>query len=471
MVWMSAVSTHAQLFTPPASRDVEQGGEVAKMVEQQIGLCSNPKTEDYLKKVGGRLATVVNDKRWNFTFQIVDQGEPNAFAIPGGGIYVSRGLLALVNREDELAGVLGHEMAHVTERHSAGQQRKGFLPGLLSVPGKIVGGIVSEDLGSLINAPIDTLGGAWLSRYSRGQETDADRIGMRTAAQAGYEPQALADILLNLDRDVASQSGQELRFSIFDSHPMPETRLKDIRRRAADLKPAARTPVAADSAALFADLDGLWWGNNPETGVFAKDQFLQPVMGFTITFPAGWKHRNTPQYVISEQPQQEAMLLLGIAGSGLDPEEAGQKFIQKMRSKARLEPVSTRKTSIGKFPAFVVIYLDRSGRGATYLQFGWVAMGETTYKLVGLAPERHRETLRNAALTLRPLTDVERKSVTGKRLRIVSAREAERLEELGARTGNAWSPAYTALANGLETEAALKEGRLVKIARQEPAVR
>jgi predicted Zn-dependent protease len=229
--------------------------------------------------------------------------------------------------------------------------------------------------------------------------------------------------------------------------------------------------VAADSAALFADLDGLWWGNNPETGVFAKDQFLQPVMGFTITFPAGWKHRNTPQYVISEQPQQEAMLLLGIAGSGLDPEEAGQKFIQKMRSKARLEPVSTRKTSIGKFPAFVVIYLDRSGRGATYLQFGWVAMGETTYKLVGLAPERHRETLRNAALTLRPLTDVERKSVTGKRLRIVSAREAERLEELGARTGNAWSPAYTALANGLETEAALKEGRLVKIARQEPAVR
>jgi predicted Zn-dependent protease len=470
LTFISAISTRGQLFGPPASRDVEQGQEVAKMVEQQIGLCASPRTEDYLKKVGGRLVKVVNDQRWNFSFQIVDQAEPNAFAIPGGGIYISRGLLTLVNREDELAGVLGHEMAHVTERHSARQQRKGFLPGLLSVPGKIVGGIVSEDLGSLINAPVNTLGGAWLSRYSRGQETDSDRIGTRTSAEAGYEPQALADILQRLDRDVAMQSGQERRFSIFDSHPMTDTRLKDIRRRAADLKPAVKAPIAADSAALFAELDGLWWGNNPEAGAFDKDQFLQPTIGFTITFPAGWKHRNTPQYVISSHPEQEAMLLLGIAGSGLDPEAAGQKFIQKMRNKARLEPVSARATSIGKFPAFVVTYLDRSGRSATYLHFGWVAMGETTYELIGLGPEKHRETLREAALTLRPLTEEERKAVTGKRLRVVSAREGERLEELGARTGNLWSPAYTALANGLETDAALKKGRLVKIARKEPAV-
>jgi len=193
-------------------------------------------------------------------------------------------------------------------------------------------------------------------------------------------------------------------------------------------------------------------------------------MGFTITFPVGWKHRNTTQYVISAQPQQEAMLLLAIAGNNLDPETAGQKFIQKMRNKARTEPVSTRKTSIDKFPAFTVTYLDRSGRQNTYLHFCWVAMRETTYELIGVGPDRYRETLRDAALTLRPLTDLERKAVTGKRLRIASARAGERLEELGARTGNVWSPAYTAIANELQPEAVLKEGQLIKIAKREPAI-
>src|SRR6185436_20624485 len=231
-VWFAASPVQGQLLGPPPQRDLEQGAEVAKQVEQQIGLYSLPKADAYLGELGARLVASANDPRWKFAFHIVDQPEPNAFAIPGGGIYLSRGLLALVNREDELAGVLGHEIAHVTERHSARQQRKGFLPGLLSVPGKIVGGIVSEDLGSLINAPIDTLGGAWLSRYSRGQETDADRVGMRTAAQAGYDPQALADVLLSLDLAVKNLTGQEQRFSFFDSHPMTETRLKDIRRRA-----------------------------------------------------------------------------------------------------------------------------------------------------------------------------------------------------------------------------------------------
>jgi predicted Zn-dependent protease len=116
---------------------------------------------------------------------------------------------------------------------------------------------------------------------------------------------------------------------------------------------------------------------------------------------------------------------------------------------------------------FVVIYLDRTGRGTFYLYFAWVAMGGKTYQLVGLAPELHRETLRNAALTLRPMTEAERGAVTGKRLRMVTARQGERLENLSARTGNVWSQAYTALVNGLDAEATLAAGQPVKIARLE----
>jgi predicted Zn-dependent protease len=467
-VVMLVASAQGQLLGPSPQRDIEQGAEVAKLVEQQIGLCSLPETQAYLQQVGERLAAAAGDPRWRFSFQIVDQEEPNAFAIPGGGIYVSRGLLILTEREDELAGVLAHEIAHVTQRHSARQQRKSILPGLLSLPGRVVGGVVSEDLGALINAPVDVVGGAWLSRYSRSQESEADRIGIRTAAQAGYDPTALADILVRLERDAASQTGQERRFSIFDSHPMTETRLRDIRRRATSLTPAAEPRIAPDPAALFAKLDGIWCGEDPRTGIFRKDQLLQPTIGFTITFPSGWKHRNTPQYVISTHPRQEAMLLLGIAGPAADPAATGEKFIRQMRAKARIEPETTRSASLGDFPVFIATYVDRSGRAPTYLHFAWVAMAGNTYQLIGLAPEKHWETLRNAALTLRPLTPAERASVTGKRLRIATAHRGERLETLAARTGNAWPPVYTALVNELNAEAELQEGQLIKIAHIEP---
>src|SRR5262249_17042605 len=156
-------------------------------------------------------------------------------------------------------------------------------------------------------------------------------------------------------------------------------------------------------------------------GVFHKDQFVQPTIGFTITFPEGWKHRNTAQYLISMHPKKEAIMLLGLAGPAADPEVVGEKFVQKMRTQARVEPTSTRKTSLGEFPAFTVTYLDRSGREPTYLHFAWVSMGTNTYELMALAPDRYRETLRNAAHTLRPITSTERSAVTGKRLRIVSA--------------------------------------------------
>jgi predicted Zn-dependent protease len=461
------LSAQAQLFGPSAERDVEQGASVAKLVEEQIGLYKDPKAEGYLREVGNRLAAATKDSRWSFRFQIADQEEPNAFAIPGGGIYISRGLLALVNREDELAGVLAHEIAHVTERHSARQQRKGILPGLLSLPGNLVGSVVSEDLGALINTPIDAVGGAWLSRYSRGQESDADRIGIRTAAAAGYDPAALADILGRIETVEKSQNSQERRFSIFDSHPMTDTRLKDIQKRSTSLRPAAKSSIAPERATLLANFDGIWWGENPGLGVFRKNQFLQPAIGFTLTFPPGWKDRNTPQFVISAHPDKEALLLLGMVGPASDPELIGQRFVSRMRSKARIEPVSTRKTSLGEFPAFVATYLDRSGRTAAYLHFVWVTMAGNAYQLIGLAPEKYQETLRGAALTLRPLTEAERGGISGKRLTTATAHKNEGLESLGTRTGNAWSPSLTALVNGLDLEKPLDEGQVVRMAREE----
>jgi predicted Zn-dependent protease len=382
-------------------------------------------------------------------------------------VYVSRGLLALAVSEDELAGVLAHEIAHVTERHSARQRRKGFLPSILSIPGNIVGNVVSDDLGGLINAPLGAVSGAWMSKYSRGQEQDADQIGLRTAAKAGYEPAALAAMLARLEADVAAQQGQERHFSMFDSHPMTATRVRDIQRDAQRIQTAGRPAIAGDAAQFYQKLDGLWWGENPESGLFRGNRFVQPALGFTISFPEGWKHQNTPQAVMAVHPSGEAVIQVKIAGPEADPRKLGEEFVARMRAKARVEPASTRTVPFGPYSAFVATYEDRSGGSPSYLHLAWVALAGHTFQLVGLAQEKHREILRDAALSLRPMTPVERAAVTGKKLRIVEAKAGERLEYLSVRAGNTWTPSYTALVNNLRPEAILQDGQLLKIAHEE----
>ncbi len=464
---MLALPAQAQLFGPSAKNDLQLGAEIAEEIEQQIGLYPwAPAAADYLRAVGGRLAAEVNDSRWKFRFQILDEEEPNAFAIPGGGIYASRGLLALINTEDELAGVLAHEIAHVTERHSAKQQRKGFLPGLLSVPGNLVG-VVSPGLGALINVPAEAAGGAWISRYSRGQEKDADRIGIQTAAKAGYDGEALAVVLDRMEKVVNSESGKKSKSSIFDSHPMTETRLKDIRTRAVSLKRGAGERFAADKVTLFSKVDGMWWEDNPEQGVIRNNQFVQPGVGFAIDLPQGWTNRNTPMYVISIEPAQNALEMLSIADTATDPEVLGRRFIAQMKKSGRVEPISAEKKMVGQFPAFVATYREKSGREEAYLDMTWVTLNTNSFQVLSFGPSKFRETMRGSVATLRALSEQERGAVTAKRLRVVMAQGGEKLSALGERTGNVWSPEFTGLVNDLKADGPLAQGQLVKIARQE----
>jgi predicted Zn-dependent protease len=150
-----------------------------------------------------------------------------------------------------------------------------------------VGGVVSENLGALINAPVEVVGGAWLSRYSRGQESESDRLGIGTAARSGYDPAALGDILRRIDREVTSQTGEERRFSFFDSHPMTESRLEDIGRPGGGSEAGRKPPIAGDAAAFLARLDGVWWGENPRPGCFGRTAFCNPPSASPSRSPRG----------------------------------------------------------------------------------------------------------------------------------------------------------------------------------------
>ena len=456
------------LALTPIELDKELGKQTAKQVNEQIGLYETPVTGEYVRAIGNRLVDHLEERQFQFVFNIVDQQEPNAFAAPGGYIYFSRGLLSLANSEDELAGVMGHEIIHVHERHSVRQSRKGILPRLLTLPGQIVGGVVSENIGALINAPVNLMGTVYLSSYSRGQESQADELGIKLAAASGYDPKALATMLLQLEQAQKEQTGKAEKFSFFASHPMTPSRIKEIDQEAAELHWKKVPPIADGRRAFLNRLNGLVLEEDPAQGLFKGRQFVQPDLNFTITFPDKWKTVNTPSAVGAFAEKQDGLAVIGLAGKEADPDLVAQTLIDDMKREQKVEPVEVKDVQFGDWHGKLVTYSDKTGKEPMTIYFLWVRMGAMTYQLIGLGPERYHQMLRETAMSLRPMTAEERHSVTVKRLRIAEALTGETLEEFGRRAGNGWTPAYTAVANEIPVDKPLEAGQLIKISHEEP---
>ena len=457
----------ATVVVVPVEEEVKLGNEAARQVEQQIGIYQSDHTTDFIKAIGNRLVENLDDRQYNFSFQIVDQGEPNAFALPGGHIYISRGLLALANNEDEIAGILGHEIIHVTRRHSMRQTQKSVLPGLLTLPGRIVGRVVNTELGNLVNAPIESVGQVFLAQYSRGQESEADSLGIRLAARSGYDPKALSAILARLEKNVKMLTGKEQKFSFFDSHPTTPSRVKDLNRESAGIQWSRQASFASEKKDFLNRLNGIFVTIDPANGTFHGRQFLQPTMNISITFPDGWETVNTPTAAGAVQKDKKALVFLGVAGKSDDPEKQAKAFIEQLRQEFKASPSGSRPVTIGAWPGYAVTYTDDSGREPMHLHFLWVEADHLTFRLIGVGSDKYRDILKQTALSLRPLTAKERESITGVRLRIAVAKPSETVTELGHRTGNFWSPAYAAMMNGIMKEKKLEAGELIKIAREE----
>ncbi|MEH6589030.1 MAG: M48 family metalloprotease [Halioglobus sp.] len=439
------------------------GSEMAQEVEEQIGLYVDPELEAYVKAVGLRLVAGLGATPYTFHFHIVDQSEPNAFATFGGWIYISRGLLTQMNSEAELAGVLAHEISHVTQRHHARQAGRNVSAGLFTLPGRAVG-VVSENLGNAINRPIETVGQVYLSSYSRGQETEADEFGMALAAKAGYDPIALVNALESLEKSVEFLTGEQHEASFFDSHPTTPARVADIQSRAKQIEWAARPPIDSDEKLAYR-MSGLWWGeNNPQQGVFDEQVYLNASFNFRLAFADGWKTVNAPRYVAAAEPEGGAYIALGGADASRSVTEQADTLEAKMREQAQLEPAERRAISIDGWPAQLLRYDDNSSDETVSLYYLFVAIQDDSFTITAMGYERYREQLRQTVMSMRKLTTAEAKSIGGLRVRVATARSGESLDSLSRRVGNQWPVELTAIVNGLGVASDVEAGTPVKIA-------
>jgi predicted Zn-dependent protease len=285
------------------SEEIQMGREADPQITASIGLVDDPELQSYVSGLGMRLAEVSERPNLPWSFKVVDDPIVNAFAVPGGFIYVTRGILASFDSEAELAGVLGHEVGHVTARHSANQISRQQLQQI----GLGVGMIFSEtvrDYGSLAAAGLQVMN---LS-FSRGDETQSDELGLRYIARLSYDPEAMIGVFQMLANVSAGGEGRIPQWQL--THPYPENREAHIREEiaAAGLRPGGR--VARDE--YLDRIDGLVFGEDPRQGFFRQTRFLHPELAFELTFPTGWRTVNQRTLVAAIAPDEQAVAAVAI---------------------------------------------------------------------------------------------------------------------------------------------------------------
>jgi predicted Zn-dependent protease len=465
---LNPVSGRPQLTLISRSAEREIGAEESKKVAAAMGLVPDGPLVEYIRSVGRRVAANSPRKDVEYTFAVVDMEEPNAFALPGGWVYVSRGMLALTNSEDELAGVLGHEIGHVAARHAVARASRAAPIGILAGLGAAVTGIVSPALGDLVGGVGGLAGGLALASYSRDQEREADRVGQDLAAAGGWDPAALASSLRALEREETLSAEKPRRTSFFDTHPAIPERVAATAARAETVprEPAAR--IAADRDAYLARLDGLVVGKSAAEGTFEGDTFVHPDLGFAVRFPAGWKRENGRTAVVAGEPERRAMTVLMLA-DGKDALGALRNWEKESGLPPAPEP---DELTIDGRRAFRRAAEARTSSGTLAVEVTFIPFGENVYGLAGLVPTPHTAAMlpvvRETAASFHALTAAERARIRETRLRLATARTGETPAALAARTGSAWNADMIAVANGLVTDAPLASGRRVKIALAEP---
>lgn len=459
---VNPVSGRPEVTLISVEQEKKMGEEEAKKVEAQMGLLNDAQFLPYLDALGQRLAKESPRQDVTHQFHLVDMAEPNAFALPGGYVYVTRGLLALVNSEDELAGVVGHEIGHVAARHSVQKMSKQGPLAVVFGMASGLAGLVSPFVGHLIGDIGDLTQGLIFSPYSRGQETEADRVGQEMAANAGWDPAALSAFLSTLEREVDLMSQEPRKPSFFDSHPATPDRVKKTAEHAKQLTRVTRAPISATHEAFLARLDGMVYGQRAANGIFEGRTFLHPDMNFLVQFPEKWQHENTPQKIVSAAPNGDAAVVVGAVADGTDPLEGARELEKKTKTDV---VAKTEKSTIGDLPA---AHTHIKADGNVTLDITWIAHGGIIYQVVGMAPTRQFDALQplfdSVAHSFRPLSASERAGIKEKRIRLVKAQAGESIEALAARTNSAWKKEQIAVMNNLAAGDQLKEGQVIKVA-------
>ncbi|MEO5989040.1 MAG: M48 family metalloprotease [Candidatus Eisenbacteria bacterium] len=403
------------LVSPDQEIAIGREGYAATIAE--YGLYDDPRITAYVDSIGQRLAksSELPTLQWHFT--VLDDPVVNAFAMPGGYIYLTRGILSHLGSEAQLAGVMGHEIGHVTARHSARQITQQQIAGL----GLGLAGVFSESFRQYSGAAQQALG-LLLLKYSRDDENTADELGVRYTTAAGWDPREIPNTYVTLQR-ISEQAGSRLP-GFLSTHPDPG----DRQQRTTTLSAAAaagKTGLAVRERVYLEHLRGMVFGEDPRQGYFESDRYYHPGMGFELAFPAGWATQNGRSAVIAQEPAKQGGMQMTLAANArsLGPAE----YVAALQRDGRISAAEGRSESIGGYSAWVGRVSVPDGQGGTKV-FVAAFIRQAPDRLLQFIAQVATADLESRVVasvrTLRPLQDPRRASPTPARLRVSQAPSA-----------------------------------------------
>jgi predicted Zn-dependent protease len=454
---VNPVTGRRELSLVSPQQELSLGSEGYKAAIAEYGLYGDPALQAYVNEVGQKVAAVSHLPSLTWHFTVLDDPTVNAFAMPGGYIYITRGILAHLNSEAQLAGVLGHEIGHVTHRHTAEQMTQQQLYGL----GLGVASIASKTVakyGDLAQQGLSLL----FLKYSRDDETQADELGVSYAAGAGYDPREIPATYAMLKR-VSDQAGQRLP-GFLSTHPDPgnrEATTAALAQRAVQ----GKSNLAVNGRSYVQRMDGVVFGEDPRQGYFDGDVFYHPAMRFQMSVPAGWKHQNSRAAVAAQEPGQKAVLQLTLAGAGtLSPEAYAQKLV----TAGKVAEARGRAETVGGFPAWIGrVSIPQDNAAAVVMAAGWIRRADTTmFQVLGRsqqAGDADEGKVFASMRSVRALTDAARLNVTCDRVKVDQVATTGTLQATLERLGAAQSQfAADVLLNNVDLDETVHAGTVLK---------
>lgn len=329
------------------SSEVKMGREADRAIMGEYGAYDDTALVAFVETVGQKLAAASERPDLEWHFRLLDSPVVNAFAIPGGYVYITRGILAAMNSEAQLAGVIGHEIGHVTARHTAQQITQsqiatvGLVAGMIAVPGMAQYGLVAQQGLQVL-----------FLKFSRDHENQADELGIRYAVRAGYDPRQIPSTY-DMLRRLSDREGYGGLPTWQSTHPDPGDRKARTSTLAFEAALLHRDrPLAVDEPGMKRRLTGLVYGEDPEQGYLVDNRFYHPGMGFQVDWPNGWGVMNTPSSVSGVAPDGGALIHLTLAGRGDGPADPAA-HIDWMVKTGRLASVRGSAQKINGWDAWV----------------------------------------------------------------------------------------------------------------------
>jgi predicted Zn-dependent protease len=441
-------------------QEISLGKQYHGEIMKQYVLYDDPALQNYVNQIGQQLAAESHRSNLDFHFTVLDSPQVNAFALPGGYVYVTRGIMAYMQDEADLAGVIGHEIGHVTARHSVRQQAQQTMAGIGVAAVAI--GTGSAELANLSNS----LGGALVAGYGRGMELESDGLGAEYLARSGYDPQNMIDVVSLLkdqelyERELAEQEGRQpsVYHGLYSSHPTNDTRLQEVIAAADKFK---TTEVTRPTTGEFLKLtSGMTFGDAEEQGIVRGNAFYHKDLNLSIRFPDGWRVDNQPNRLVGVSGDGNKIIQMTMTDlQGQSPE----RYLKD--NLTNFDQGQSLSSSLGR--GYTGIGALDAGNNQSVQTRAAIISGSDgqAYQLIGYGKDRlPNQEVVDIARNMRNLSDAEKPLAEEQKIKLITAKRGDTFSAYGRQSklaGNAES--QLRLLNGMYPKCEPSPGQQIKI--------